>query len=884
MATPASIEADLEAIIKAGMGQFNPDLLRAAEKVEVKKYDEKGIRLLVDGLPTLKLKVQLLDSSMSDLIANPDWTVKDCLGVIAGRQQLGDHVEMFHLQEHVASRTPPGRWLRRECTLQEESVQSLSKVLFRMRWPKIPRAISVPPPNPLLVTQFYHHLVYSFITENTPIDRRHALQLASLQLYVTLGNYDPAKVPPGTIEKNLGTYVAECVVKEGGVAPDGYEKELVPMWSEHKGKPQVDAMMEYIRRAQEVPTFGACMYDVQGAGRAPRRLALLDDGLAVFFGRVDDFTYVSYKDVEVFEISPEDPNLLLINHFATADRRSKETIKIFSVQADAILTQACGFYHLLSEKIAVPAMIPRSTEVPANTLFVCRQPRDDIIRFQSRLEYLKETLLRQFKAAQRSPPPKLLAQVTACLETGKNLDALDCSGCELEDKGLQALATAFDTSFKFRTKVPLVENVTLTSIDLSFNPIRDHPGSILAIKTLLSLPLPIKNIQLRKIDVTSKAGGQLGDALRSGKSLEVVNLSLNESIGSTATEILRHLKGSKTLSSLSFAGCRLSGVAGDLYEFIRQTDSITSLNLCGSNIGEDGIEKMVPAIQASKLSELNLNECGIGAKGSSILLRALAEKSTISKLSIADNQAKDDFAEMLAKCWAAGTLGNLTYLDLSINEMSTTSIEFILKSLQLEVCKLSELLMNSCVLKSSFNKMLMKAVATDKLTRLELRSCYLAKGSIEAVCELIKKTHIRKVDLAFNPINGGLVKLLCEGLSTSTTLDMLNIAQCSFSTKELLSICDALCKCPSLKIVRLDGNKLSAQILTKLSDFVRQSKSLTLLGLSEVEVGSKDLVDFVAKLSLPLTVKSIDLRGNRLMPIQFQEHITRLAGVDIMLT
>lgn len=61
------------------------------------------------------------------------------------------------------------------------------------------------------------------------------------------------------------------------------------------------------------------------------------------------------------------------------------------------------------------------------------------------------------------------------------------------------------------------------------------------------------------------------------------------------------------------------------------------LNLCGNDIGDDGITAIAEALQHSGITELYVRGCGITFSGAKPLATALKINHTIIKLRIADN-------------------------------------------------------------------------------------------------------------------------------------------------------------------------------------------------------------------------------------------------------
>lgn len=60
----------------------------------------------------------------------------------------------------------------------------------------------------------------------------------------------------------LSDIVNDSTIKDS--APDKLEQRILLLYPKFKGKTVADAMLEYIKYAHEVPTFGATMFDMAG--------------------------------------------------------------------------------------------------------------------------------------------------------------------------------------------------------------------------------------------------------------------------------------------------------------------------------------------------------------------------------------------------------------------------------------------------------------------------------------------------------------------------------------------------------------------------------------------------------------------------------------------
>eukprot|EP01105_Mastigella_eilhardi_P022869 TRINITY_DN5699_c0_g1_i1.p1 TRINITY_DN5699_c0_g1~~TRINITY_DN5699_c0_g1_i1.p1 ORF type:complete len:937 (+),score=279.50 TRINITY_DN5699_c0_g1_i1:38-2848(+) len=882
---------------------FGEELEREANKKFTPVFnDTTGLRECTPGVGNVKLKVVSLDNTTMDLDATEDWTVQDCINIIASR--LGVDASLFHLQEENIVKQPPLRWLSNEKALKEEGITAGAKVTFRMRWFKIPKNYDQ---NPSMIAQVYSHLRHSFIVENTPMEKRHAVRLGALQLQVTYGAYEPDKFKPGVLAKTITDYINPMVLTDSNA--DALERKLLLLWPQHKALSLHAAMIAYITLAQEVPTFGAAMFDATGLGNAKRRVAVLDDGIAVYAGNIDDFTYIPYFEISDFALNP--PQLAIGRagqEAATATTGSsstkavaKDVIKVSSPYALEICEQACGYFHLLEGSIKVPPALPRPVALPPQDKFVCRKVREDIIRFQTRLDCFKFMFIKQIKDAKRTVPQKIIYQVTQALEANKPLETLNCAQCDLDDKYLQMMASAIDFAFKIQTRAALVENLSLTSLDLSGNQLKDYPGAYLAIKNILLSPMQIRTLVLRRIDV-SKAT-HLNDALRSGRFLEVVNLAQNQNLNpQTLTEIMKTLDKSRTLTTFNIGYCNMrdAGFATAVADFVKRAaaESLTSLNLETAKIGTSGVQQIIAAMPVNnRMAELDFSEGELGPKGASAVLKFLEKSTTMRKIRLVDNHVTDKFCSRLGKLLISDHAPPMQSIDLALNEITKSGATALLNSLRKDGSKLQEVILSGNVISANMSKVISMCVLPSlTFTTLYVRACTLSKSSLSAIIDCIGKGNIRRLDLAFNEFNDSLTSRLAEAIKLTTTLEVLNVAKCGFSVKELAHFIEGLGYNKSIKDLQLNGLRFSEGSLSKLSEVLQTNRTLVILGLCELDISSHDLlpgslsqadtitrlVSFIKAVPFATSLRRIDLRENKLMPVAIAEENARLPHVQLV--
>ena len=77
--------------------------------------------------------------------------------------------------------------------------------------------------------------------------------------------------------------------------------------------------------------------------------------------------------------------------------------------------------------------------------------------------------------------------------------------------------------------------------------------------------------------------------------------------------------------------------------------SLQELDMCGNNIGDDGISAIAGALGNCKINKLNVQECGITLTGAISLAAAVSSNHTITELELRDNPITVEGALLIVK-------------------------------------------------------------------------------------------------------------------------------------------------------------------------------------------------------------------------------------------
>lgn len=94
-----------------------------------------------------------------------------------------------------------------------------------------------------------------------------------------------------------------------------------------------------------------------------------------------------------------------------------------------------------------------------------------------------------------------------------------------------------------------------------------------------------------------------------------------------------------------------------------------------------------------------------------------------------------------------------------------------------------------------------------------------SEASIEKLKLGILRSQIRDLDISFNSIGNGGVKLIAQALSQTSMLESLNISSCGFTAKGGHSLFQVLARNARLRQLIVDRNYLDGKRLRVLRDF-----------------------------------------------------------------
>lgn len=375
----------------------------------------------------------------------------------------------------------------------------------------------------------------------------------------------------------------------------------------------------------------------------------------------------------------------------------------------------------------------------------------------------------------------------------RDLEKIAWSNCEIQASSIQIL------------KSILATNSRLKDLNISKNDITDNDLSNLIDGLIES------NCSLLVLDVSWNlfgiAGGiVLGNYLSEKRSLIDLNLSGNKLGNDGLDKIIFHMKNIDSIEKLGFSTCSLGPEFSDtLFEFISQSTSLKVISISSNKFSSTSITKFWTCIAAcTSILDIKASNINFKDEGLANILNHENFGASIISLDLSSNKIGNK--DLLVLTSIIPNLVNLKSLSLLKNDFSSSGASIFFKILSTSKCRLEHLNMshNLIELEGSISlAALLKGNSTIK--ELLLNNCRIgSEGAIFISRALSKNYTLCSLYLASNIIGLGALSI-AEVLKTSNTL----------------------------KILSLNGNKLTSVVAASLSESLNSNSSLESLYVLE---------------------------------------------------
>ena len=324
-------------------------------------------------------------------------------------------------------------------------------------------------------------------------------------------------------------------------------------------------------------------------------------------------------------------------------------------------------------------------------------------------------------------------------------------------------------------------------------------------------------------------------------------------IGSTSSIV-----ESLTVDVFNFTG------TSKLAEALKTNTSITTLNLHGNQIGDEGIFKLTEALKPNTtITTLHLSGNQIGDEGASKLAEALKTNTTITTLWLSSNRIGDKGASNLAE--ALKINASITTLDLSDSQMGDEGVSRLAEALKINTAVTTLNLSTNGIGDEGASELAEALKTNTTLTTLGLSYNQIGKEGADRLSETLDtNTMITTLDLSGNQIWDEGASKLAEALKTNTTITTLYLSYNEIGDRGASNLAEALKTNTSITTLWLFSNRIGDKGASNLAEALKINTVITTLNLSYNRIGADGASKLTEALKTNTGITTLDLSDNQI--------------------
>jgi Ran GTPase-activating protein (RanGAP) involved in mRNA processing and transport len=526
----------------------------------------------------------------------------------------------------------------------------------------------------------------------------------------------------------------------------------------------------------------------------------------------------------------------------------------------------------------------------------------------NRFAFFKKFYLEICTEAAALPDAAFVSYVDSCVALRRKVSVLRLSGdvCAAQAWSAPALllvarAVVRASTFGAPQGVNFSENMAITTIDLSGAGLgTEH---VEALTVLLGCSFPLRELLLAaNAGLGKKALVEITEALCRRKSLQRIDLRACGVGDKPVQHLLVELARVKTdFVALDLSDNALTAAAGQFVgEFVSSNAALQELRLSDNKLGDKGVVDLVKHLQLPQHTALRvLALAGTGLKRGVELAQwinanakhrsALADCLFLSELDVSNNALDADFAVFAGQLIATPACPST--LNLATNKFNAKATKMLIDGLVSAKCAARDLSLGGSDIGDAAMTVLCDAlrpggaVPTPPLVRLSLRNCSISAAGFGLLAKALKAGgKLVELDVAFNKIPADSATELAAAIVNGNVMDELNVAACHLSKASLVPFCKLVRHSATLTKLHLDANEWSSAALQELATALEFNQRLELLTLRNINVSSKEAIDFVMSLSDSITLRKLNLEQNGIEkpPASFTDRLAKFKHLTVL--
>jgi len=208
---------------------------------------------------TVNVRVLTMDSEL-DFAIQPNTTGKQLFDQVVKTIALRE-IWFFGLQYTDSKDFPCWLKLNKKVLGQDIKKSSSQPVTFKFRARFFPEEVSEELIQEITQKLFFLQVKESILTDEVYCPPETCVLLASYAMQAKHGDFNEENHRPGSLVNER--LLPKRVMEQFQLSPEEWEKRVVNWWKEHRGMLKEEAMLEYLKIAQDLEMYGVNYFDIR---------------------------------------------------------------------------------------------------------------------------------------------------------------------------------------------------------------------------------------------------------------------------------------------------------------------------------------------------------------------------------------------------------------------------------------------------------------------------------------------------------------------------------------------------------------------------------------------------------------------------------------------
>ena len=322
-------------------------------------------------------------------------------------------------------------------------------------------------------------------------------------------------------------------------------------------------------------------------------------------------------------------------------------------------------------------------------------------------------------------------------------------------------------------------------------------------------------------------------ALMKISKIKVLDLHGNNMTGQVIKHLATVIENNSDLEELCLSHNDLKTSVTMILHALKENSKLKKLLLNNNNMTGNAAEDLAYVIKNnSNLEQLGLGNNKFGSSAD-VILQALTQNSKLKLLNLTNNNITGQTVKQLANVIKNNR--NLNQLRLASNMLGPSAI-VILKALK-ENCKLKILHLQNNNMTGRVAEDLANVIKNNScLEEIFLSNNYLDSSALKILQALKENSKLKSLDLSSNNMTEQVAEHLGNVIKNNPNLEHLSLGNSKLGPSAAV-VLEALTQNSKLKLLNLNDNKMTKQVVKHLASVIKNNSNLNYLGLANNLLG-----------------------------------------------